>query len=64
MLFTVDGYVYGGKRFDVRETVASLRADLPSLRATVLVPYLDPDQKHDHAHDPQAPQPESQNAHP
>jgi acetoacetyl-CoA synthetase len=42
VLFTVDGYVYGGKRFDVRDTVAALRADLPSLRATVLVPYLDP----------------------
>jgi acetoacetyl-CoA synthetase len=43
VLFTVDGYVYGGKRFDVRDTVAALRADLPSLRATVLVPYLDPE---------------------
>ena len=41
VLFTVDGYVYGGKRFDVQDTVEALRADLPSLRATVLVPYLD-----------------------
>jgi acetoacetyl-CoA synthetase len=41
VLFAVDGYVYGGKRFDIRETVAALRADLPSVRATVLVPYLD-----------------------
>jgi acetoacetyl-CoA synthetase len=41
VLFTVDGYVYGGKQFDVRDTVGALRADLPSLRATVLVPYLD-----------------------
>ncbi len=41
VLFAVDGYVYGGKAFDVRATVQALRADLPSLRATVLVPYLD-----------------------
>jgi acetoacetyl-CoA synthetase len=37
----VDGYRYGGKAFDVRSTVEELRADLPSLRATILVPYLD-----------------------
>jgi acetoacetyl-CoA synthetase len=42
VLLTVDGYTYGGKRFDIRATVAELRAKLPSLRATVLVPYLDP----------------------
>jgi acetoacetyl-CoA synthetase len=42
VLFTVDGYRYGGKAFDVRATVEELRAELPSLRATVLVPYLDP----------------------
>lgn len=41
VLFTVDGYVYGGKSYDIRPTVAALRDDLPSLRATVLVPYLD-----------------------
>ncbi len=43
VLLAVDGYVYGGKRYDVRPTVAALRAQLPTLRATVLVPYLDPD---------------------
>jgi acetoacetyl-CoA synthetase len=41
VLLTVDGYVYGGKTFDVRPTVETLRAALPSLRATILVPYLD-----------------------
>ena len=40
-LFTVDGYRYGGKEFDVRSTVDDLRAELPSLRVTCLVPYLD-----------------------
>jgi acetoacetyl-CoA synthetase len=41
VLFTVDGCVYGGKAFDIRATVEALRAELPSLRATILVPYLD-----------------------
>jgi acetoacetyl-CoA synthetase len=43
MLVAVDGYVYGGKRYDIRATVEALRDQLPTLRATVLVPYLDPD---------------------
>src|SRR3954447_27041836 len=41
VLFTVDGYRYGGRGFDIGETVEKLRADLPTLRATVLVPHLD-----------------------
>ncbi len=41
VLIAVDGYLYGGKRFDIRSTVDELRDQLPSLRATVLVPYLD-----------------------
>jgi acetoacetyl-CoA synthetase len=41
VLLAVDGYVYGGKRFDVRKTVQQLREKLPTLSATVLVPYLD-----------------------
>jgi acetoacetyl-CoA synthetase len=41
VLLTVDGYHYGGKKFDITATVEELRAQLPSLRATVLVPYLD-----------------------
>jgi acetoacetyl-CoA synthetase len=41
VLIAVDGYLYGGKRFDIRSTVNALRDQLPSLRATVLVPYLD-----------------------
>ena len=41
VLVTVDGYRYGGKAFDVRATVETLRGELPTLRATVLVPYLD-----------------------
>ncbi|HTW20204.1 MAG TPA: acetoacetate--CoA ligase [Mycobacteriales bacterium] len=42
VLLTVDGYWYGGKQFDVRSVVTELRRKLPSLQATVLIPYLDP----------------------
>ncbi|WP_328917311.1 MULTISPECIES: acetoacetate--CoA ligase [unclassified Streptomyces] len=40
VLFTVDGYRYGGKSHDRTEVVAELRAGLPSLRATVHIPLL------------------------
>jgi len=43
VLFAVDGYRYGGKDFDRRETLAELQAAMPSLRRTVVLPYLDPD---------------------
>jgi acetoacetyl-CoA synthetase len=39
VLFTVDGYHYGGKTFDVLDRVERLREELPSLAQTVLVPY-------------------------
>jgi acetoacetyl-CoA synthetase len=39
VLIAVDGYVYGGRTFDIRETVAKLKAEIPSLKATVLVDY-------------------------
>lgn len=40
VLFTVDGYRYGGKEHDRREVVAELRAELPTLRAVVHIPLL------------------------
>jgi acetoacetyl-CoA synthetase len=43
VLFAVDGYRYGGKGFDRRETLAQLQAAMPSLERTVVLPYLDPD---------------------
>jgi len=43
LLFAVDGYRYGGRDFERLDTVRELVARLPSLRAVVLVPYLDPD---------------------
>jgi acetoacetyl-CoA synthetase len=41
VLFAADGYRYGGKDFDRREAIAKLQGELPTLQATVLVPYLD-----------------------
>jgi acetoacetyl-CoA synthetase len=43
IMIAIDGYAYGGKSFDRRETVARLQHDLPSLELTVLLPYLDAD---------------------
>ncbi|WP_267245380.1 acetoacetate--CoA ligase [Streptomyces sp. PR69] len=40
VLFTVDGYRYGGKEHDRTGTVAELRRELPSLRAVIHVPLL------------------------
>ena len=41
VLFVVDGYTYGGKPFDRTPVIAELRAALPTLERTVLIPYLD-----------------------
>ncbi|MFI0822348.1 acetoacetate--CoA ligase [Streptomyces sp. NPDC021098] len=40
VLFTVDGYNYGGKTHDRTETVAELRRELPTVRAVVHIPLL------------------------
>jgi acetoacetyl-CoA synthetase len=42
VLFAVDGYRYGGKDFDRRDTIAELQEAMPSLVRTVVLPYLDP----------------------
>lgn len=39
-LIAIDGYPYGGKRHDVKERVEAIAARLPSLRRTILVPYM------------------------
>lgn len=43
ILFAVDGYRYGGKAFDRRETVSELVRQLPTIEAVVFVPYLNLD---------------------
>ncbi len=40
VMFTVDGYRYGGKDFDRMEVVAGVAAQIPSLEHMVVVPYL------------------------
>lgn len=42
VLLAIDGYSYGGKAHDRRAAVAEIQAALPTLAATILVPYLDP----------------------
>ena len=41
VLFAVDGYGYGGKRFDRRGVLAELQAAMPTLERTVVLPYLE-----------------------
>jgi len=43
VLITIDGYRYGDKDIDRTAELAEIRAALPSLEATVVVPYHDPD---------------------
>ena len=43
VLLTVGGYRYGDRVVDRATEVAAIRAELPSLRATVVLPYLDVD---------------------
>ncbi|MFC5137360.1 acetoacetate--CoA ligase [Actinomycetospora rhizophila] len=40
VLVAVDGYLYNGKSYDIRGTVASLREQLPTLRAVVGIDYV------------------------
>ncbi|MEP7082450.1 MAG: acetoacetate--CoA ligase [Chloroflexota bacterium] len=42
VLLTIDGYRYGDREVDRADEVADIRAALPSLTATVVLPYLDP----------------------
>ncbi len=43
VLLAADGYRYGGRDFDRLETVGALQRAMPSLRTTVVLPYLRPD---------------------
>ena len=43
VLITIDGYRYGDRAVDRGPEVAAIRAALPSLTATVVLPYLRPD---------------------
>ncbi|HEY6570697.1 MAG TPA: AMP-binding protein, partial [Candidatus Limnocylindrales bacterium] len=43
VLLTIDGYRYGDRDIDRSNAIADIRAALPTLRATVVVPYLRPE---------------------
>jgi acetoacetyl-CoA synthetase len=43
LLFSVDGYRYGGKAFDRRSQLRDIAGSLSSLEHLVYLPYLDPD---------------------
>jgi acetoacetyl-CoA synthetase len=43
VLFVVDGYRYGGRDFDRARETAEIERSIPSLKATVVLPYLRPD---------------------
>ncbi|MTD43873.1 acetoacetate--CoA ligase [Conexibacter sp. W3-3-2] len=42
VLLAVDGYRYGGRDFDRVATLAGLQEELPTVRHTVVLPYLSP----------------------
>ena len=44
VLLTIDGYRYGTRAVDRSAEVAAIRSALPSLRHTVVLPYLDSEQ--------------------
>ncbi len=41
VVVTVDGYTYGGKRFDIRDRVQEILEKLPSVRRVVIKPYIE-----------------------
>jgi len=41
ILFTADGYLYNGRRFDSLERVAGMLAAIPAIERVVVIPYLD-----------------------
>jgi len=43
LLFSVDGYRYGGKAFDRRSQLRDIAASLDSLEHLIYLPYLDPE---------------------
>ena len=45
VLFYVDGYQYGAKRFDRKPEMRHILAQLPSLERVIAVPYLDADDR-------------------
>jgi acetoacetyl-CoA synthetase len=45
VLVCVDGYAYGGKKFNKLESLKAIMEGLPTVEQVILIPYLDPDAK-------------------
>lgn len=43
VMITIDGYRYGGRNFDRLEVVSDIQSALPTLKATIAIPYLNQD---------------------
>ena len=41
ILISVDGYTYGGKKFDISEKLSEIVENIPTLEKVLIVPYLD-----------------------
>ncbi|SDR02934.1 acetoacetate--CoA ligase [Virgibacillus salinus] len=48
VMITVDGYSYSGKEFDRTEVVKNIQAEIPSLEATIGIPYLNENSSFNH----------------
>ncbi len=42
VLFTANGYAYGGKQFDSLSTIGEIAKEIPSLERVVVIPYTEP----------------------
>ncbi|MEW9677249.1 acetoacetate--CoA ligase [Lentibacillus sp. L22] len=40
VMITIDGYRFGGKEFDRTNVVENIQSELPTLAATIMIPYL------------------------
>ena len=40
VLFTTDGYIYGGKTYSILEKVAEIAGKIPSVKKTIVAPFL------------------------
>jgi acetoacetyl-CoA synthetase len=51
VFITTDGYYYGGKGYSCLDKIPEIIKSIPSIQHTILIPYLDPNAKHDHTWD-------------
>ena len=47
LFFAVDGYLYNGKKIDTTSTVTNIVDQIPSIKDTIIIPFLDELPKHE-----------------